>query len=109
MAAASFIERTYPHARVAAAWPALDEIRTPYFGYVTRPLETVAVDALPEGDAARGAFDLVFDSPIRQNPNPARELATRLGLVEIARFESGDQETVVWADPRGVALERPAD
>ena len=41
--------------------------------------------------------------------NPARELAMRLGLVEIARFESGDQETVVWADPRGVALERPAD
>jgi 4-amino-4-deoxy-L-arabinose transferase-like glycosyltransferase len=102
MAAASFVERNYPSARVAAAWPALDEIRTPYFGYVTRPLETVAIDALPPGEAARGAFDLVFDSPIRQNPNPARELATRLGLVEIARFEEGDQETVLWADPRRI-------
>jgi 4-amino-4-deoxy-L-arabinose transferase-like glycosyltransferase len=88
--AARYLEAHAPGARIAASWPVVDELRTPYFGYVTRPLETVPLDRIDEG------FDVLYEAPVPQNPNPARETALRLGLVEVARFERGDQIVVLW-------------
>ena len=95
--ASRFIEENYPGARVATRWPVVDELRNPYFGYVTRPVETVPLEALPEGERALDAFDVLYEAPVPQNPNPARDLAERLGLREVARFESGRQLVVLWA------------
>ena len=75
------------------------EIVHPYLGYVTAPVETIPVDALPEGEAALEAFDVLFEAPIPQNPNPARDLALRLGLVEAATFASGNQRATLWVRP----------
>jgi 4-amino-4-deoxy-L-arabinose transferase-like glycosyltransferase len=99
VAAARYIEERYPGARVATTWPIVDDLRHPYLGYVTTPVETIPVDALPEGERALEAFDVLFEAPIPQNPNPARDLALRLGLVEVATFASGDQRATLWVAP----------
>lgn len=100
--AARYLEANFPDARIASTWPVLDELHEPYFGYVDRPLNTVAISALPDGPEALERFDVLFEPPIPQNPNPAHELAERLGLVEIARFESGRQVAVLWKRPPAV-------
>jgi 4-amino-4-deoxy-L-arabinose transferase-like glycosyltransferase len=98
--AARWIEANRPGARVAAAWPAFDELHEPYFGYVTRPANTVALDTLPPDASALDRFDVLVETPIPQNPDPAAEVVRRLGLVEIARFREGEQETILWARPQ---------
>jgi hypothetical protein len=97
--ASRFIEERYPGARVAAPWPARDELTQPFLGYVERPVATVDLDSLLDGRAGAEAFDLLYESPVPQNPNPAAEVARRLGLVEVARFEEGKQRVVLWAKP----------
>jgi hypothetical protein len=42
--AARFLEEKYPRARVLTSWPATDELRNPYFGYLSRPLEVFPVE-----------------------------------------------------------------
>jgi hypothetical protein len=94
--ASRWIEANAPGARVAATWPVLDELHEPFFGYVSRPVETVALDALPEGPEALDRFDVLYEAPVPQNPNPARDLALRLGLVEAARFDVNGQSVILW-------------
>jgi 4-amino-4-deoxy-L-arabinose transferase-like glycosyltransferase len=99
--AARWLETNAPGARVAATWPAVDELHDPIFGYVTRPVATVSLDALLEGDAALDRFDVLYESPVPQSPDPARDLAERLGLVELTRFTVGEHVTVLWGHPPG--------
>jgi hypothetical protein len=40
----SFLEARYPMARVLSAWPASDELRSPWLGYVTRPMQVVRIE-----------------------------------------------------------------
>jgi hypothetical protein len=42
--AEQFLEAHYPMARVLTAWPASDEIRRPWLGYISRPMTVVRVD-----------------------------------------------------------------
>lgn len=96
VAASRYLEERYPDARVAAPWPVVDELSKPYLGYVSSPLRAVTLKSLPDGEAALDEFDLLYESPVPQNPNPARELALRLGLVEVATFTSGRQSVTLW-------------
>ncbi len=94
--AARYIEAHFPGARVATPWPAGDEMHEPYFGYVSQPVTTVPVDALPDDATALDRFDVLYEGPIPQNPNPAHDIALRLGLVEAARFQVGAQTVTLW-------------
>jgi len=42
--AAKLIEQRYPSARVLTAWPASDELRRPYLGYVSQPVAVVRLE-----------------------------------------------------------------
>ena len=42
--AANYLSQHYAHVPVLTAWPATDELRLPYLGYVNRPLNTLAVE-----------------------------------------------------------------
>jgi 4-amino-4-deoxy-L-arabinose transferase-like glycosyltransferase len=42
--AARFLDDAHPGARVLTAWPATDELRNPYYGYLERPLEVFPVE-----------------------------------------------------------------
>lgn len=42
--AARFLAAAHPGARVLTAWPATDELRNPYYGYLPRPLTVVPVE-----------------------------------------------------------------
>ena len=39
-----FLEARYPMAHALTAWPASDELRTPWLGYVTRPVQVVRIE-----------------------------------------------------------------
>jgi len=39
-----FLEARYPMAHTLTAWPASDELRTPWLGYVTRPVQVVRIE-----------------------------------------------------------------
>jgi len=39
-----FLEARYPMARVLTAWPASDELRSPWLGYITRPMQVVRIE-----------------------------------------------------------------
>ena len=53
--AANYLSQHYARVPVLTAWPATDELRIPYLGYVTRPLHTVAVDNFALENLARTA------------------------------------------------------
>jgi len=42
--AESFLEASYPIARVLTAWPASDELSRPWLGYTTRPMQVVRIE-----------------------------------------------------------------
>jgi 4-amino-4-deoxy-L-arabinose transferase-like glycosyltransferase len=42
--AANYLSQHYATVPVLTAWPATDELRLPYLGYVNRPVRTVAID-----------------------------------------------------------------
>ncbi|MBC7931890.1 MAG: glycosyltransferase family 39 protein, partial [Rubrivivax sp.] len=42
--AARFLSENHPDARVLTTWPAIDELKNPYFGYAVRPLKVFAVE-----------------------------------------------------------------
>jgi len=68
----------------------------PFLGYVSRRIRTVLLDDVRDEDIDPSSFDLLFESPVPQNPNRPRELAERFGLKEVARFEVGAQRVVLW-------------
>ena len=74
--AETILEARYPMARVLTAWPADDEIRRPYLGYVTRPMRVVLIEdftaeQLSSATKLHSEFDvaLVFSTKY-QPPHP---------------------------------------
>jgi hypothetical protein len=53
--AARFLEDKYPDARVLTSWPATDELRNPYYGYLSRPLGVVPVENFLREELQRAA------------------------------------------------------
>ena len=63
--AESFIETRFPSARVMTAWPASDELSSPYLGYVQNAMRVVRIEdftaeQLMSAADARPNFDVVF-------------------------------------------------
>ena len=74
-----FLEARYPMAHVLTAWPASDELTSPWLGYVTRPVQVVRIEdfSLEEvlsAAAFRSHFDvaLVFSTKY-EPPHPLLE------------------------------------
>jgi 4-amino-4-deoxy-L-arabinose transferase-like glycosyltransferase len=60
--AARFLSEQRPEARVLTTWPAIDELRNPYFGYTDRPLKVFAVEnfkreALTQAASQKSEYD----------------------------------------------------
>jgi hypothetical protein len=53
--AAHFLEDKYPEARVLTSWPATDELRNPYYGYLSRPLRVFPVENFLREELERAA------------------------------------------------------
>jgi 4-amino-4-deoxy-L-arabinose transferase-like glycosyltransferase len=53
--AAHFLEEKYAGARVLTAWPASDELRNPYYGYLSTPLKVVPVENFLRAELERAA------------------------------------------------------
>ena len=53
--AARFLEERYAGARVLTAWPATDELRNPYYGYLGTPLKVVPVENFFRPELERAA------------------------------------------------------
>jgi hypothetical protein len=63
--AAHFLEEKYAGARVLTAWPASDELRNPYYGYLNTPLKVVPVEnffrpELERAAARKSEYDVAF-------------------------------------------------
>jgi len=50
-----FLEARYPMAHVLTAWPASDELRSPWLGYVTRPMQVVRIEDFSLDEALSAA------------------------------------------------------
>ncbi|MGB8508477.1 MAG: hypothetical protein WCD76_08725 [Pyrinomonadaceae bacterium] len=51
--AAHFLADKYPDAHVLTMWPASDELKNPYFGYLDRPLKVFSTDSFRREDLER--------------------------------------------------------
>ena len=62
-AAAEYLQSHLPEGRVLTAWPGSDELTKPYLGYVSRPIQVVAIENFspPQIMAARDQAEL-YDS-----------------------------------------------
>jgi hypothetical protein len=63
--AARFLETHYADARVLTSWPATDELRNPYYGYLGAPLKVVPVenflpDALERAARQKADYDVAL-------------------------------------------------
>lgn len=63
--AARVLAEKHPQARVLTAWPATDELRNPYYGYLERPVQVFPVEnfkreALQQAALQKSHFDLAF-------------------------------------------------
>jgi 4-amino-4-deoxy-L-arabinose transferase-like glycosyltransferase len=63
--AARVLSEQHPDARVLTAWPATDELKNPYFGYLERPVKVFAVEnfrreALEQAARQKSQYDLAF-------------------------------------------------
>jgi 4-amino-4-deoxy-L-arabinose transferase-like glycosyltransferase len=98
--AAHFIADNYPEARVLTAWPAIDELREPYFGYTTRPLSVTTIEHFSIEHLAAARDTLQFDVALIFSTNypsdlPPDEAASLLGGHIIFREERQGQWVVV--------------
>jgi 4-amino-4-deoxy-L-arabinose transferase-like glycosyltransferase len=62
---AQVLSGRYPDARVLTAWPAIDELKNPYFGYLERPVRVFAVEnfrreTLEQAAHQKSEYDLAF-------------------------------------------------
>jgi 4-amino-4-deoxy-L-arabinose transferase-like glycosyltransferase len=72
--AENVLEARYPMARVLTAWPASDEITSPYLGYVTRPMYAVRIDdftaaQLFAASGLRPTFDVALVFSTKYQPS----------------------------------------
>jgi 4-amino-4-deoxy-L-arabinose transferase-like glycosyltransferase len=61
--AAQFLESQPTGTRILTAWPATDELKRPFLGYVDNPLRVVPIEGLTEKDldqVSAEAFDLLY-------------------------------------------------
>jgi 4-amino-4-deoxy-L-arabinose transferase-like glycosyltransferase len=63
--AARVLADEYPDARVLTSWPATDELKNPYYGYLGRPMKVFAVEnfkreALGQAALRKSEYDLAF-------------------------------------------------
>ncbi|MCA1632560.1 MAG: glycosyltransferase family 39 protein [Acidobacteria bacterium] len=63
--AAHVLSDKYPESRVLTAWPATDELKNPYFGYLERPLKVFPVEnfkreALEQAARQKSQYDFAF-------------------------------------------------
>jgi len=133
--AAGYLEQHCAGRAITTAWPLSAALRRPEYGYVGRRL---AVRELPdfavsrvrgqdpaqvdvfvlysrEWDPPLGLWRLGWFRSLRQRywgwepPVSAGEIASRFGLVEVARFERRGQWIAVFARRDSTAARRPAD
>jgi hypothetical protein len=100
--AARFLSQRRPPPRVLTTWPATDELRNPYFGYLERPLEVFAVENfrrenLERAAARKSEYDaaLLFST----HGGPGLEEAARLlgGRVVFQEAREGQWVAIVEA------------
>src|SRR5579872_474704 len=77
-----FLEARYPMAHVLTAWPASNELTTPWLGYVTRPVQVVQIedfslDEVLSAAELRSQFDVAFVFSTKYEP--AHPLLERWG------------------------------
>jgi hypothetical protein len=119
-AAAAFIERNYPNARVLTGWPQYIELGLPGAGYVEQPIKVVAYPEKPPQElriAALGGtpftdpqavtlddFDLLYFSENTFAAVPTSEIlpeiARRYHLPVLAEFRKNGERVVIYANPR---------
>ena len=69
--ASRFLAMRYPRARVLTAWPASDELRRPWLGYVGRPFQVVRIEdftAAQIASAVGGQYDVAFVFSTKYQP-----------------------------------------
>jgi hypothetical protein len=71
-----FLEARYPMARVLTAWPASDELTSPWLGYITRPMRVVRIEnfSLDEVVSAadlRSNYEVALIFSTKYEPGPA--------------------------------------
>jgi 4-amino-4-deoxy-L-arabinose transferase-like glycosyltransferase len=88
--AAKFIENNYSDKRVLTAWPQTMELRYPFEGYVTRPIQTYSISE--PYDLAD--IDLVYFVP--KSTGVFQELLNQLDLVQVARFDQNNKTAIIY-------------
>ena len=68
-----FLEARYPMAHVLTAWPASNELTTPWLGYVTRPMQVVRIedfslDEVLSAAEVRSHFEVAFVFSTKYEP-----------------------------------------
>lgn len=95
---AEFIEKNYPDSRILTIFPNTDQLKTPYLGYVKKPLITIN---LPE-DKLLGYnqnFDLILISdPAGRHINKLREYVKRNKLHMVKRIEKDEIITELFVN-----------
>ncbi|HZT57659.1 MAG TPA: glycosyltransferase family 39 protein [Pyrinomonadaceae bacterium] len=92
--AAHFLETNYPQARVLTTWPATDELKNPYFGYLTRPLRVFPVEdfkreSLTKAAARKSDYDAALLFSTHGGPTLDEALQTLGGRVVFREERKG--------------------
>jgi 4-amino-4-deoxy-L-arabinose transferase-like glycosyltransferase len=98
--AAHFLEDNYAGARVLTTWPATDELKNPYFGYLSRPLRVFPVEdfkreSLAEAAAHKSDFDAALLFSTHGGPTLDDALQTLGGRVVFREERKGQWVAVV--------------
>jgi 4-amino-4-deoxy-L-arabinose transferase-like glycosyltransferase len=98
--AAHFLEDNYADARVLTTWPATDELKNPYFGYLARPLRVFPVenfgrDLLTEAAAHESDYDAALLFSTHGGPVLDDALQTLGGRVVFREERKGQWVAVV--------------
>ncbi|HEY0078823.1 MAG TPA: glycosyltransferase family 39 protein [Pyrinomonadaceae bacterium] len=110
--AGKFLSEKYPNARVLTAWPATDELKNPYYGYTTRPLNVVGIEHFSGeqlskalGDPAPFDVALLFSTNYPEDLSP-EEAARLLGGRIVYRESRRGHWVAVVEMERTVSSER---
>jgi len=98
--AAHFLEDNYAGARVLTTWPATDELKNPYFGYLSRPLRVSPVenfdrDSLAEAAARKSDYDAALLFSTHGGPTLDDALQSLGGRVVFREERKGQWVAVV--------------
>ena len=98
--AAHFLEDNYAGARVLTTWPATDELKNPYFGYLSRPLRVFPVEdfkreSLTEAAAHKSDYDAALLFSTHGGPTLDEALQTLGGRVVFREERKGQWVAVV--------------